>query len=286
MSEQVLEQTAEPVVQAEAPKEDLVTRASKVTIQAQPEKGNDAPQDAIAFNVRDFEKIADPTARQVAEQAYKSMQADYTRKTQDLAAKRKEAEALKAQAESEKYNIPALLNDPKWVQVASEHQKTIKPQPSPSANGDLTEEEFSYLPPEQQKSYLKMKQLEQGQQVLASQLQSERLQKEDMSLKSKYANYDSRTVDQIYSDMMNGRLQATREHLWKVADYESAVARAYELGKQDRKLDLTDKSAGSSQPSGVSVTPTSDSPAKLPNEGGVEYFKRLAMHNYNKLRGK
>ena len=280
-------QTVEPAVppvQAEAPTtEDLVTRASKVTVPVQPEKAPEGSQETINFNVKDFEKIQDPSARKLAEDAYKSMQSDYTRKTQDLAAKRKEAESLKAQAEASKYDIPTLLNDPKWVQVASEYQKTLKPQPEVTGNGDLTQEEFSYLAPEQQKLYLKTKQIEQGQQVLVSQLQSERLQKEDVTLKSRYANYEPQTVDKIYQDMMTGRVQATREHLWKVVDYEAAVNRAYQLGLQDRKIETAEKVAGSSQPSGVSVTPSSDTPARLPNEAGTEYFKRLAVHNFQKL---
>jgi hypothetical protein len=285
MSDQVLEQTAvETPVQA--PIEDLVTRASKVVVPAQPEKGESAPQDAIKLDQAAIDRIADPALKQAVIETHKSMQADYTRKTQDLASKRKEAEALKAQVEQDKYNIPNLLNDPKWVQVASEYQKTIKPQPTTSSNGDLTEEDFSYLPPEQQKSYLKMKQLEQGVQSLVSLAQSERMKNEDMTLKNRYANYEPQTVDRIYSDMMTGKLQATREHLWKVADYESAVNRAYQLGLQDRKLQTADKVAGSSQPTGVNVTPTNDAPAKLPNEGGIEYFKRLAVHNYNKLKGR
>lgn len=282
---QVLEQTTAPA-EVQAPVEDLVTRASKVVVPAQPEKGTDAPQEAIKLDQAAIDRIADPVLKQAVIETHKSMQADYTRKTQDLATKRKEAEALKAQVEQDKYNIPNLLNDPKWVQVASEYQKTIKPQPTSNSNGDLTEEEFGYLPPEQQKSYLKMKQLEQGVQSLASLAQSERMKNEDMTLKTRYANYEPQTVDKIYSDMMTGKLQATREHLWKVADYESAVNRAYQLGLQDRKLQTADKVAGSSQPTGVNVTPTSDTPTRLPNEGGVEYFKRIAAHNFQKLRGR
>jgi hypothetical protein len=283
MSDQVIEQTAEPVVQAE-PVEDLVTRASKVTIPAQPEKGESAPQDAIKLDQAAIDRISDPALKQAVIETHKSMQADYTRKTQAAAQVRKEAEALKAQAEAGKYDIPTLLNDPKWVQVASEYQKTIKPQPTGNSNGDLTEEEFSYLPPEQQKSYLKMKNLEQGMQSLANLAQSERMKNEDMTLKNRYANYEPQTVDKIYQDMMTGKLQATREHLWKVADYESAVNRAYQLGLQDKKVETANKVAGSTQSSGVNVTPTGDAPTRLPNESGIEYFKRIAAHNFSKFR--
>jgi hypothetical protein len=284
MSEQVLEQTAEPVVQA--PIEDLVTRASKVVVQAQPEKVEVNPQDAVKLDQASIDKIADPVLKASVQEAYKSMQADYTRKTQEVANKRKEAEALKAQVEQEKYNIPNLLNDPKWVQVASEYQKTIKPQPSVTANGDLTEEEYSYLAPEQQKLYLKTKQIEQGHQFLVSQMQSERVQAQDTALKSKYANYSPDIVESATKQMSQLDPVSIREYIFKASDYEKAVARAYELGKQDRKLETADKIAGSTQPSGVNVTSSGDAPVRIPNESGVEYFKRIAAHNYQKLRGK
>jgi len=286
-------QTAEPkpAVQAEpaqvAQKEDLVTRASKVGMEVKPE----AKPEEATFNVNDLDKIQDPQARKLAEDAYKSFQADYTRKTQALASERKEMEALKAKLEQSGQYTPAkiseLLNDPSFVQAAQEYQRINGGQQTPvQNNGDLTQEEFSYLTPEQQKLYVKTKQMEQSLSIVNNRLQASEVSREDMSLKSKYANYDPDTVNQIYRDMMSGKIQATREHLWKVADYESAVERGYRLGLEDRKLEVGQKVAASSDLNGMSVTPAGDTPIRGPKESGIEYFKRIALHNAQKFMKK
>ena len=103
---EVLTQTAPVAVQAtetQKPevKESLITRASKVSLEsANPEKGTEqASQEAIKLDQATIEKIADPTLKAAVMEAHKSMQADYTRKTQELASKRKEMDSLKSQLE-------------------------------------------------------------------------------------------------------------------------------------------------------------------------------------------
>ncbi len=283
--------TEAPVVQA--PTEDLVTRASKVSITPaanQETVGQPSSEASLSFNVKDLEKITDPTARKFAEDAYKSMQSDYTKKTQALAS---EKAVLKAQLEqSGQYTtsrIQQLLNDPSFVQAAQEYQRLNGPQPQQAptdANADLTADEFSYLTPEQQKLYTKTKQMEQTMNIMNNRLQTSEIEKQDMSLKTKYANYDPKSVNDIYQGMMNGSIQATREHLWKVQDYDSAVQRAYKLGLEDRASGLAEKVNASSTINGVSVTSSNDVPVRLAKESGVEYFKRIAIHNASKLMKK
>lgn len=300
MDDKVLTQTAPatetPVqaVQAEVqkPQESIVTRASKVSLD-NPKKADEGQTESIQFNVKDLDKISDPVARKLAEDAYKSFQGDYTRKTQALAQERKEMEGFKSKLDSMKSwnpeRIQEELNNPSFVQAAQEYQRRLNPQtPQQTSNGnsELTEEEFSYLAPEQQKLYLKTKQMEQSLNIVNTRLQASEVEKEDMSLKGKYANYEPRTVNEIYQDMMSGRVQATREHLWKVVDYENAVQRAYQLGLEDRKPGMQEKVSASTQTNGYSVTPSSDTPVRLPKESGIEYFKRLALNNAAKLMKK
>lgn len=274
-----------PVV--ETPKEDLVTRASKVSLD-QPKNGNEpAASESIKLDQATIDKIADPVLKASVQEAYKSMQADYTKKTQALAAERKQMESLKQQLESSGQYTPEkiqqLLNDPSFVRAAQEYQRANGThQVATNGNAELTDEEFSFLSPEQQKLYLKTKQMEQSLGIVNDRLQAAEVEKQDMGLKSKYANYNPMTVNEIYQGMMTGKIQATREHLWKVADYDAAVERAYRLGLEDRKIEVGDKVAASSPSNGVSVTASSDVPARLPNENGIEYFKRIAMHNFAK----
>lgn len=297
---EVLTQTAPatPAVQAETPKpevkESLITRASKVSLEsANPEKSDSTPSEAIKLDQATIDRIADPVLKQAVIEAHKSMQADYTRKTQDLAAKRKETESLKSQLEqSGKYTpskIQELLNDPSFVQAAQDYQKQIGPvQNAPNTNGVLTEEEFSYLPPEQQKAYRQSQEATFAANSALRELnlwkQQAAWEREDSELKSKYANYDPSSVTQIFSDMMNGKVNATREHLWKVRDYDDAVNRAYQLGLQDRKLEQGEKFNASSQPNNISVTPSSgDVPTKLPNESQPDHWRRIAQNAMKKV---
>jgi hypothetical protein len=279
-------------IQPEAPKESLVTRASKVTIpsQAQPIEGQTiAPLEApIKLDQATIDRIADPAMKQAVNDAYKSMLADYTRKTQAVASERKQLDTVKQQMEQEKYNVPSLLNDPKWVQAAQEYQKSITPQGNPQTTGALTQEEFSYLAPEQQKAYTETQEAKNVSMKVLNELnqfkQQAAWEREDGQLQSKYANYDPTKVNQIYNDMMTDRIRATREHLWKVQDYDSAVQRAYQLGIQDRQLEQGMKLNASSQPNNISVTPSnSDVPVRQPNQSQSDHWRLIAQNAMKKV---
>lgn len=258
--------------------EPLITRVSRVST-PQPENGQQAPaSDGIQFNVKDFEKIADPVARKLAEDAYKSMQADYTRKTQAIAAERA---TLKSQLEaSGRYTperIAQMLADPSFIQAAQAYQSQFTPQAPANATGELTQEEFQYLSPEQQKLYAQQKQTQSMLANLQGELSSIKTQKEDTELTGRYSNYQPQTVNKIYEDMMTGRVQATREHLWKVVDYEDAVKRAYQLGQQDAKQGITTNRQASSIVNGAS-TPTMDAdvPQRRPGQSHAEHWRAVA----------
>lgn len=287
----VTSQTPE-TVQAKPNEESLITRASRIQAAPQASPQPDSNQDSIKLDQQIIDKITDPQLKQAVIEARNSMQADYTRKTQDLAARRKEMDTLKAQLESTGQYTPAkiqeLLSNPSFVQAAQEYQRQVGPQATnANSNGQLTQEELSYLSPEQQKAYQASIQAQasanQALQAVSSVQNKMAAEREDMSLKNKYVNYEGAKVDEIYNGMMSGSIQATREHLWKVLDYEPAVQRAYQLGLQDRKLEQSDKLNASSQPNSISVTSADDIPTRLPNENSIEYFKRLAANRMKNL---
>lgn len=295
MGTQVQEQTA-PAVQAEVTqkpevKEDLITRASKVSLEeAQPQKA-DSPQEAIKLNPAMIEKITDPVLKQATLEAYNSMLADYTRKTQNLASERKKVEAFEAQLNQMRNWTPERiqeeLNNPSFVRAAQEYQSRVKPQTVATSSQPLTQEEFDYLPQEQQKAYLASQEAKNiatsALQTATAMKQQSDFEREDMNLKNRYANYDPSSVNKVYQDMMQGRVQATREHLWKVVDYESAVKRAYELGKQDRKVEVSEKVNASSNPNLINITPSNDVPVRIQNESSTDYFRRIALNAARKV---
>lgn len=281
-------------VQADNKSEDIVSRVS--AFKAQPEKGSDIntspSQDAIAFNIKDLEKIQDPQARKLAEDAYKSMQADYTRKTQALASERKEMASLKAQLEQSGQFTPSriqeLLNNPSFVQAAREYEASVRQPQANIAQGDLTEEELSYLSHEQQKLYLNQKKMHAETQAMLSNLNNElinvKTQKEDAELSSRYKNYDSNVINQTYKDMMTGKLNATREHLYKAIYHDENVKSAYQMGRMDERNGISQKMQASSNVGGMNTQVLdSDIPLKDKKESFNDYWKRLAASAKTKI---
>lgn len=283
MPDPVLTQTAPvetapvqaPVVKAPA-QDDIISRASG--LKAQPEAGSLAPE--AKFNVKDIERITDPVAKKLAEDAYKSFQADYTRKTQDLARQREEFQTSQSLGRRTftLQDIDEVLSNPAFVQAAQEKHRVTQPQQAVSNGSELSEEEFSYLSPEMQKVYLQQKQTKDMVAQLTGKLHSAEIEKEDMGLKSKYANYSSELINQTYRDMMSGKVNATREHLWKALDYEDMAKRVYQLGRQDEKQGISQARQASTQVSGVTTqTLDKDVPLKQKGQSFQDYWKSIAQ---------
>jgi hypothetical protein len=271
-----------PEVAKEEPKvEDIVSRVSKFT-----EKPSTPAEEKSSFNRNDIEKIQDPTARKFAEDAYKSLEAGYTKKFQELSSQRKELESLKQNLEAQRNQgwsperIQQLLDDPTFVKAA---QQVTSTQKVTQQGVDLTEEEFNYLTPEQQKVYARSKQVEQTLGNVVGELNRIQLQSEHEKLKGKYANYDSNSVDKLRQDLMRGSYQATSEDIWKVYDYENAIKRAYELGKSDKQSNISEKIGATSLSENLNITSQDEVPKKGPNESFSEYWRRIAKRNMDRF---
>lgn len=250
--EKVVETVVEKVVDkvVDTPKEDLVSRVSKVKVE-EPKKEEEI------FNVTDIEKIEDPKAKEYATKAYKSLLGDYTRKMQELSEMRKSF-----QKEPEKWTpekVQSLLNDQTFVESARSIVGT------PHDDGSmLTEAEKHELTSLKDK----IRQME-TQTWNAIKIQ------QDEALKQRYANYDPQAVDYITGELIQGKRNATREDIFKAMDYENAVKRAYELGRQDKEIVTKDKIESSSIDGGA-VTSTGTPPPQEKNESDRAYFRRLA----------
>jgi hypothetical protein len=256
---------AKPEVKQEAtpevkPQEDLVTRASKVVTE-QPKK------EEPVFNVNDIEKITDPQAKEYAEKAHKEFERTYQKKFQELAAIRKDYETNLQQKQNDKWTperVQSLLNDKEFVNAA---QSVVGTQTTgESEYSSMTDSEKRTLEDNNQKINALYQQ--------NAQLQR---QQQDESLKGKYANYAPDFVDLEVNNLLSGKRQATREDIWKVLDYEKAVQRAYQLGKQDRQVEQGEKLASVST-DGISV---SRNEAIEPEKGESDhsFFKRIFLKN-------
>lgn len=261
------EPVAQPVAEAPVtPKEDLLTRVSKVNLTPKPKE----PDNPFGLSKEDYDKVnTDPTLSKF----YKSMQADYTRSKQQIAAEKKDLEAKLNQDKSwTPERIATLLNDPNFVQAA---QQVLTNPPNSGYNNT----EWSMLSDNEKKQIVGMQQ-----QIQSLQLQNTLagIKQQDEQLKTKYANYDPQAVDIITNDLLQGKVQATREHLYKVLDYDNAVNRAYELGKQDARVDTTEK-VNSSSVDGYVMKGEREVPAANKGESGGSFFRRLAENNLRNM---
>lgn len=225
--------------------DDLISRATRVTLTPEPKK--DQPVD-IEFDFKEIERIQDPTAKAWAMDAYKSMQRGVSLKLQknneELIALRKSLEEQrKNEIRNKKWTAERiqneLLNDPEFVREAQQLANLNVGQGNP---GGYSEEEWSNFSP-QEKARINL--LEQKvANIEKSTVQSMVRQQnalEDSQLTSKYANYNPQQIDIITQDMLEGRVRATREHIYKAFYHDDNVKKAYELGRQDALRDNNEK---------------------------------------------
>lgn len=251
---------------------DLVTRVSKVEDKEVDVPEGEKPLEDKGFDFKELDDIKDPEAKAWAEKAYKSFQADYTRKSQDLAERRKQVEEREVQKVEPTTWTPERLqqeiNKPDFINAA---QSIVQPQ----------DEEISNLSDAEKG---KIHQLERELLSLKQQSTTVVKQAEDERLKGRYANYNNNAVDTLTADLIQGKVQATREHLWKVLDYEAAVNRAYKLGLDDKKLGDVDKITSMST-EGSTVQATEGALPKTEGETDKQWFVRNALNRLTRGSG-
>lgn len=261
---------AQPAVVDQKPLEDVLKRVSQYKPEA---KKVDGVAEDVAFDYKEIEKITDPTARAIAEKAYKSMQSGFTKKFQEVADLRK---SLESQASQKKvWTAEAiqkeLLSDPTFVSEAQRLQ-TINPNPSNPTNSGMTDTEWSALT-EQEKAKFQL--LENKISTLEQQRSETLLQQQHQALQSKYANYAPDFVNTTVKEVLQGRKQITLEDVWKATDYENAVQRAYELGKADATGKVVQKQQSSSFDGGQ-ATNANPPPEIQKGETNQSFFQRIA----------
>ena len=260
-----VQQAVPPVVQAPVPiQEDLIKRASQVKLAEQPAKPPAESDNSFGLSRETWDEVQkNPTLKKY----YDSMQDGFRKKTTEVS-----NEKYHLQKELEKLNnwtperIQQLLNDPKFVNAA---QSIIGQQPS----GEYESDEAK-----------RIKQLENEISNIKGQgFQTLKLQ-QDEQLKGRYANYNPEAIDIITNDMLTGKVQATREHLWKVLDYDEAVKRAYELGKTDGQGNTKEKISAMSVGDGTSMAVPGEKLEPLQGESDRSYLSRLFQKNSNLQR--
>lgn len=260
--------------------DDLVARASAIQPEPKPESQS-VESDILEGSGFDRNKWNDLLSKLPQDQkmqlesAYKALQTGAQKKFQKASELTKQAEATRRRP-----SVAELLQDPDFVREAQAYASVQSSQAAP-ANSGMTNEQWSVLT-DQEKAIINTTQQNQFQ--LQSQMNRILSEQEDERIKSRYKNYDSSTVNNLQHDLIEGRIQATREHLWKVLDYEDAVQRAYKLGLQDRQSNMHEKQNASSVSNGLNITQVYEPPVKVANESTIDFFRRIATKRMNQAK--
>lgn len=261
--------------QAPEVKDDILSRVEQFMASNKPEESITPETEANNISLADIEAIEDPRARQIALDKYKLLEKGYNKKFQELAEIKK---ALETNINTRHENwtnekVQALLNDPDFIQAAQ--------QLVPQTSYDETDDDYSALS-DREKALIKK--LESQNNMIQQKLsEAEKLQ-QDARLKSIYNDYDPQAVDTLTADLLNGKVQATREHLYKVVNYdkmrlemEKKIDAAYKLGRKEERGGIPEKvQAASFQ--GQQTVPTTNAIVKKEGESSKQFFKRIAAH--------
>lgn len=251
-------------------KPDLVTRVSEV-------KPKSEPTDNGGYDKESHDKAIDSLPPEIKAQvkAYESsVMSGANKKFMEAAEIRKELDQPWTPE-----RVQRLLNDQTFVASAQEIAQKQALSQNPKGSG-MDDAEWSALTDSERKQFYTM---QQNQAHLQSQMNEMLARQEDQNLMTRYKNYEASKIDKLQSDLINGRVRATREHLHKVLDYDEAIQRAYEMGKQDRQIDIVSKKDASSPGIGVNTTQADSIPERPKGMSGGEYFKMLAMNRIKQM---
>lgn len=220
------------------------------------------------FDYKEIEKITDPAARKFAEDAYKSMQSGFTKKTQEIADQKRSFDQKLVEMQSwTPERIQRELSNPQFVQAAQQYAQVNNPPDS-----GLTDEQFSALTPVEKSQIAalqtKISSLEQSNFKAA-------VTQRDSQLQTRYPDYNPTQIDSTIRDLAQMNPLDIREHVYKSLKHDEDVAAAYELGKQEaRGLNQTKISAIT--PTGSSITTSDGLPVREKGDTDQMYFMKMA----------
>jgi len=220
--------------------DDLLSRATQFELEKSPTGKTDAEIDAVMFSDTELraklDSIQDPVLREQFVNMRKSMMRGVNDKFQEMAALRKDLEALR-QTGKPKFSansVEELLQNTEFV---SEAQRLTGKADTLSTDDTLSAEakaEISKL-----KSELDSVKTAMTQQTV-SKAQAEWVRHHD-ELSVKYKNYDRSEIDKVANDLASGRINVTPEYLYRVLHHDDNMKRAYELGRREALGNVEEK---------------------------------------------
>ena len=250
------------------------------------EPSPEADPQAVNFDRSKVDQLS-PEARTLFDDAYKSMQADYTRKTQSLSADKKAAAedaVTKAMDNLTPNQIGQLAQDPRFQNALSVYLNSVGAMPKgQAATPEAETDEYGDKPaapavnPAQEARMIKT---EKAVYDVRKQLEHERLGKQY----GKFYNRDA--AEGIFKNVANGQRLFTMEDAYWIASRDENMRRAYELGKQGRSMDITEKSQATTHPTTSQSAPVGEPLKQNSGESRIDFFRRLAQSASQRSGGK
>jgi hypothetical protein len=227
------------------------------------------------FDYKEIEKITDPVAKKFAEDAYKSMQSGFTKKTQEIAEYKRSYEQKMAEIDNwSPERIQRELNNPKFVQAA---QAVAGNQNDPS----ITDEYSAMTPQEKARIDALMSKVTTLEQ---SNFQATVAQR-DSQLQTRYPDYNPVQIDATIRDLAQMNPLDIREHVYKSLKHDEDVAAAYELGRSEAK-ELNQTKVNAITPNGNYASTSDGLPAREKGDNDQAYFQKLANFRLSQFKNR
>lgn len=251
------------------PEVDILTKVSQFKLPEQDKIINPPEQP-------EFASITDPVAKKAAadavERLRRGMQSDYTKKLEDAQKLVNQSKSWTPQRIQQE-----LLSNPEFVSAA----QMIQGQPNNNSNErNLTHEEYSALT-DSEKAKLNSvvnleNELKQMKQATSQEQVRNAITQKDITLRTKFSDYDSKAIDEATVNLANLNLADVREYVYKATNYENNVKKAYEMGKLEGQGKLQTK-INTIAPQGSTVINNEGIPTKQSGESDKAFFVRLGQ---------
>lgn len=262
-----------PVQSAEVkPEQNLVQQVSNF-------KKPQEPAIEVTSDIKEFDDIKDPAAKEIAIKRYKSLQGDYTKKTQELAQQRRDFDAkLQDMSKWSPERIQReLLNNPEFIKAAEVVARDMSSNPKGQSN-----EEYSALNDIEKAKLDKVSALERELNTIKQAGFMSSLQSKHTELSTKYGDYEPQVIDQKVEELSRLAPQDILEYVYRAVNYEKNMQGAYELGKESAKK-LNQEKINSFSPEGFTSSNNTEV-SKEKGESDQNFFLRLYQNNKTRLK--
>lgn len=280
--QQSVEQAPEGTQQSAS--DDLLSRITRFVDDASPQNKSEDKIDEDVFNDAEFRKkidaLQDPELKQYMLSMRKTGVRGIQERLQEISEMRKELTALKQGINPgwSPERVQQLLNDKDFLNAA---QSVLGNQ------GQVVEDDGEYVPESVKQKLAKLEQensqfKQQWNQFSQQQTMVQRAQEHER-LKERYGNYDPQKVDELINGLIQGKVQAGPEVVYKAYFHDDNVKRAYEMGRRDAMGGVQDRQQASSFSSNSVQQPNSQMKPEQ-GETNKQFLNRIINNKLSQLR--